>query len=339
MDKKILWSPDRYAAHRIPGIAVSARGTLLFVCEARDTFSDWARIDLLLCRSEDGGETVRGPLLLASGDEAHPTVNNPVLIPARDGRLFFLYCRDYSVCGGDVFLRVSEDDGLTWSKPRDLMASTRPEAHAAFAFGPGHGIETPDGTLLCPVWFVPAGAHPDMRSHHPARVSVFFSKDGGDSWSLGEVLPETPDCPDPNETAAAMTSSGGVYLNTRLTGAGYRASAWSDTGYDGFTAFTPARDLRDPTCMGSVVSTAWDGRHALLYVGCDSTKERENLTIHASLDDGHTWERSLVVEQGDAGYADLAVTDGTVYVLYEQRFGEVVRLARFPLDELFHSEK
>ena len=49
--------------------------------------------------------------------------------------------------------------------------------------------------------------------------------------------------------------------------------------------------------------------------------------------------KTLVVEQGDAGYADLAVMDGTVYVLYEQRFGEVVRLARFPLDELFHSEK
>ena len=211
MDIRTVWTPDRYAAHRIPVIAVTARGTLLFCCEARDTFSDWARIDLLLCRSEDS-EHIGDPILLSSGDEEHPTVNNPVLIPARDGRIFFLYCRDYSV------------DGLTWSAPRDLMASTRPDEHAAFAFGPGHGIETPDGTLLSPVWFVPAGAHPDPRSHHPARVSVFTSKDGGGSWSLGPVLTEQVDCPDPNETAAAVTSAGGIYLNTRLTGAGYRAA-------------------------------------------------------------------------------------------------------------------
>ena len=334
MEKKTVWTPDRYAAHRIPGLVCTARGTLLFVCEARDTFSDWAHIDLLLYRSEDGGVTIDGPLLLASGDEAHPTVNNPVLIAARDGRVCFLYCRDYSVGGGDVFLRVSDDDGRTWSEPRDLMASTRPEAHAAFAFGPGHGIETPDGTLLSPVWFVPAGAHPDPRSHHPARVSVFYSKDRGDTWSLGEILPETPACPDPNETAAAVTTTGGVFLNTRLTGAGYRASAWSGTGIDGFTAFRPARDLPDPTCMGSVVSTDWRGRHVLLSVNCASTDERKNLTCRMSLDDGHTWPRALTVEPGDAGYADLAVRGGTVWVLYEQRWGEVVRLARFSLDEI-----
>ena len=335
MEKKTVWTPDRYAAHRIPGIVVTACGTLLFTCEARDTFSDWARIDLLLFRSEDGGETIEGPLLLASGDKEHPTVNNPVLIAAENGDLFFLYCRDYSVDGGDVFLRVSGDDGLTWSEPRDLMSSTRPDEHAAFAFGPGHGIETPDGTLLSPVWFVPKGAHPDPRSHHPARVSVFYSGDRGKSWTLGEVLPERPDCPDPNETAAAVTSDGGVYLNTRLTGAGYRASAWSQSGVDGFTPLTPARDLPDPTCMGSVVSASWNGQHVLLAVHCASLTDRVNLTCRASLDDGHSWPRSLTVEPGDAGYADLAVKDGVVHVLYEQRFGVVVRLARFAIGELF----
>lgn len=333
MDVRTVWTPDRYAAHRIPGMAVTARGTLLLCCEARDTFSDWARIDLLLCRSEDGGR-IGEPLLLASGDAEHPTVNNPVLIPARDGRVFLLYCRDYSVDGGNVFLRVSEDDGLTWSAPRDLMAATRPAEHAAFAFGPGHGIETPDGVLLSPVWFVPAGAHPDPRSHHPARVSVFLSKDGGETWSLGPVLAETPDCPDPNETAAAVTSGGGVYLNARLTGAGYRAVSYAARGTDTFTPFSPARDLPDPTCMGSAASAEYRGRHVLLFVNCASTDGRHSLVCRASDDDGRTWPHALTVEPGDAGYADLAVKDGNVFVLYEQRWGEVVRLAHFGLDEL-----
>ena len=339
MEIKTVWqgqqSPHAYAAHRIPGIAVTARGTLLLVCEARDTFSDWARIDLLLCRSEDG-DAIGAPVVLARGDEAHPTVNNPVLIPAADGRVFLLYCTDYTVDGGGIFLRVSQDDGLTWSAPRDLTVSAQPGTHAAFALGPGHGIELPDGTLLVPVWFVPAGAHPDPRSHHPARVSVFFSKDGGASWRLGQVLSETPDCPDPNETSAAPLSSGGICLNTRLNGAGYRAVSRSERGIEDFSPLRPDRSLPDPTCMGSVAAAHWRGRHVLLFVNCASTDGRKNLTCRASFDDGHTWPHSMVIEPGDAGYADLAVRDGVVHVLYEQRFGEVVKLARFGLEELLH---
>ena len=211
---RILWQKDGvFAAKRIPGILLTPAGTVLWWCEARDTLSDWARIDLQLYRSEDGGKSFSEPLTLASGDAEHPTVNNPVLIAARDGTLFFLYCRDYSVDGGDVFLRVSRDDGRTWTEPRDLMSSTRPAEHNAFAFGPGHGIETPDGTLLCPVWYVKKSAGMEPRSHHPAVVSSFFSRDGGGSWTLGEEIPATADCPDPNETAAAILSELGPKLD------------------------------------------------------------------------------------------------------------------------------
>lgn len=330
-------TPRSYEACRIPGMVRTARGTLLMVCEARDTLSDWARIDLLLFRSEDGGETFAEPVVLASGDERHPTVNNPVMIAAGDGALHFLFCRDYSVDGGDVFICHSSDDGRTWSDPEDLMDQTRPQEHNAFAFGPGHGLETADGTLLSPVWFVPVSAGSELRSHHPAVVSSFYSTDGGVTWSLGEVIPAADGCPDPNETAAARTSDGGVYFNVRLTGAGYRGAAWSRNGRDGFTALVPVRDMPDPTCMGSVVNADWQRRPVILAVNCDSVTERRNLTVRASLDDGKNWRRSVVVDEGDAGYADLCVIPGadpTVCVLYEKRFGTEVCFARFPLSGL-----
>ncbi len=327
----------RYRAYRIPGLVRTAKGTLLAYCEARDEMSDWARIDLLLFRSEDGGQTFSESLALASGTQEHPTVNNPVMIAAENGDLFFLYCRDYSVDGGDVFLRRSFDDGKNWTEPEDLMASTRPEEHNAFAFGPGHGIETEKGVLLSPVWFVPKSAGTDVRSHHPAVVSSFYSSDGGVTWSLGEVLGASPGCPDPNETAAARTSNGGVYFNTRLTGAGYRASSRSRTGTEGFAPFEPVPDMPDPTCMGSVVNAEYRGSPVILAVNCASLTERKNLTLRASFDDGLTWPRSLAVEPGDAGYADLCVIPGedpTVCVLYEQRFGTVLCFARLPLSDL-----
>ena len=333
------WRTGRpYAACRIPGIVRSARGTLLLYCEARDTLSDWARIDLLLFRSEDGGETFSDPVVLASGDDRHPTVNNPVLIAAGSGELFLLFCRDYSVDGGDVFLRRSRDDGKTWSDPVDLMDRTRPELHNAFAFGPGHGIETADGTLLSPVWFVPKSAGSELRSHHPAAVSSFRSEDGGESWSLGEILPASEGCPDPNETAAARTSDGGVYFNVRLTGAGVRGASWSKDGQSGFSPLVPVPEMPDPTCMGSAANAEWRGVPLILAVNCDSTSERKNLTLRASSDDGKTWPRSLVIDPGDAGYSDLCVIPGedpTVSVLYEKRWGTELWFAKIPLGELW----
>jgi len=47
-----------YALYRIPGIVVTAKGTLLAYCEARLTSgSDWDTIDIMLRRSIDGGRT------------------------------------------------------------------------------------------------------------------------------------------------------------------------------------------------------------------------------------------------------------------------------------------
>ena len=326
-----------YAACRIPGLVRSAAGTLLLYCEARDSLSDWARIDLLLFRSEDGGSTFDGPVTLASGDCRHPTVNNPVMIAAESGALFFLFCRDYAVDGGGVFLRRSDDDGRTWSEAADLTERTCPELHNAFAFGPGHGIETADGMLLSPVWFVPKSAGEEPRSHHPAVVSSFRSEDGGKSWFLGEILPATERCPDPNETAAARTSDGGVYFNVRLTGAGVRGASWSQNGREGFSPLVPIPEQPDPTCMGSVVNAKWEGCPLILAVNCDSASERCRLTLRASHDDGKSWPRSLMIDPGDAGYSDLCVIPGedpTVCVLYEKRWGTELCFARIPLSEL-----
>ncbi len=50
---------DGYALYRIPGIVVTAKGTVLAYCEARKSDKgDWGTIDILLRRSTDGGKTL-----------------------------------------------------------------------------------------------------------------------------------------------------------------------------------------------------------------------------------------------------------------------------------------
>src|SRR4051794_24445391 len=51
-------SKDGYKLYRIPGIVVTAKGSVLAYCEARRTGkSDWDTIDILMRRATDGGKT------------------------------------------------------------------------------------------------------------------------------------------------------------------------------------------------------------------------------------------------------------------------------------------
>src|SRR5260221_13646905 len=50
-----------YKLYHIPGIVVTAKGTVLAWCEARKKGSDWDAIDILMRRSTDGGKTWAEP--------------------------------------------------------------------------------------------------------------------------------------------------------------------------------------------------------------------------------------------------------------------------------------
>ena len=85
------------ALYRIPGVVVTAKGTVLAYCEARKSSgADWGEIEVHLRRSSDGGRTwdaarqiahlgerMPGNPHKAVGGESEQTVNNPVAIVDR----------------------------------------------------------------------------------------------------------------------------------------------------------------------------------------------------------------------------------------------------------------
>ena len=338
METRIFRHHDaQYTNYRIPGMVMTRAGVLLAYCEARRASDDWARMDILLFRSTDGGCTFSPPVRLAEGTDVHPTVNNPVMAEGTDGTLHFLYCEDYGIRGGRVLHRVSHDAGISWSESADVTYATRPEWRNAFALGPGHGICTPDGTLLFPVWMVPRAAGAEESAHAPSVVSVLYSRDGGKTWRMGDVLPAPTDMPDPGETEAALREDGSVYFNCRLGwGVFCRGMAVSRSGTDAFADVRRVPELTDPCCFGSVVSgRGADGVFRMIYAGCRRTDDRKGVSVWVSTDGGETWRLSLTVDEARGGYVECALSPdgGTLFVLYEDKYGEADYLSVIRMDE------
>lgn len=333
----ILEANEKYSNHRIPGMIVTDRGTLLLYCEARQTSSDWALMDILLQRSEDRGETFSSPIALACGTEEHPTVNNPVMMQDKNRRIHFLFCEDYGVGGGRVLQRYSDDDGLTWSEARDISYATLQSFRNAFALGPGHGICTDDGVLIVPVWMVPKYYNSPQKWHKPSVISTLYSTDNGESWQCGDILDTTPLTISPNETVAALLEDGSVYMNIRVSLSGYRAHAYSENGYSGWYDYEPDTSLCDPGCFGSVVSfKTQKNEHKLIFANCNSKTQRKNVTLKASADGGRTWSFERTIDADRGGYVELSCDERgeNIYLAYEDNYGESCYLVRFSEEDV-----
>jgi sialidase-1 len=367
--------------YRIPGLIVTARGTVLAYCEARKhTGLDWDDIEVLLRRSTDGGKSwsepssmphpdaklERNPAALANAElarraplvrEGQIAFNNPVAIADRGGAVHFLYCIDYYRC---FYLR-SEDDGATFSKPVEIT-STFAQFHKDYdckviATGPAHGIQLKKGRLLVPVWLSTATGN---NAHHPSVVATIYSDDGGKTWHRGDIVARTGDSlTDPNETVAVELTDGRVMANMRTQSrANRRVVAFSPDGATRWTTPVFDEQLRDPFCMASLCRLSEKGkqdRDRLLFANPDNLlrgdregapgtmRDRKNLTVKLSYDEGKSWPVARVLEAGTSAYSDLAVgPDGTIYCLYERGSTDgkdhfatrTLTLARFNLEWL-----
>jgi len=334
---------EGYSLYRIPGIVVTKQGTLLAYCEARkSSVGDWGTTDILLRRSTDAGKTwqsrqkiaeVPGPYtknLAATaqklGKVDDVTYNNPVAIVDRtDGAVHFLFCLDYMRC----FHMRSDDDGKTFNKPVEITNTfekfRKDYNWKVIATGPAHGIQLANGRLIVPVWLSTGeGGH----AHRPSVVSTIYSDDAGKTWERGEIAAlNTPELVNPNETVVTQLTDGRVMLNIRSQSKNHRrAISFSKDGATGWSKPVFDDALLEPNCMASIIRY---GDNALLFANPHNLepakaqpgqgRDRRNLTLKLSEDDGKTWAISRPLEPGFSGYSDLAVgPDGIIYCFYER---------------------
>ncbi|WP_369194987.1 exo-alpha-sialidase [Streptomyces djakartensis] len=357
--QQVLFKAGRdpgYACFRIPALVRTPRGTLLAFAEGRVlNCGDAADIDIVVKRSTDGGRTW-GPLRVVT-EGAGDTHGNPTpLVDRRTGRI--LLAETYNGGRGDAgncatpcdrtpHLQYSDDDGRTWSAPRDLSGQIRPARwNAWYATGPVHGIQLARGAHAGRLVLGVNAETWDGSRVTANHAALIVSDDGGEHWRIGatDTWPAGPDGAfrqKPSEMTLTERADGAVLVSGREqdgTDPGHRSQALSLDGGDTFAApFRALPGLYTPQVQGATLRL---GDRLLLSAPADPDRRR-TMMVRSSYDGGHTWEsvdRGTVVTRDWSGYSDMAaVDDRTVGLLYEGGAVDArdeIRFARFTEDWL-----
>ena len=298
---------DGYHTYRIPSLLVSPGGHLLAFCEGRrNGRSDHGDLDLLMKRSEDGGETWSEQQVVY-GEEGEITIGNPCPVVDGDtGMIWLPFCRN----NGDVLITCSADDGRNWTEPRDLTADVKREEWTWYATGPGVGIQLEGGAYRGRLVIPSDHRAPDS---YEWGAHVFYSDDHGQTWELGEAIQ-----PGANECQAVELVDGRLMMNMRMQGyhEGFRGVAFSDDGGATWSQLRHDEHLPCTICQASFLKC---GDRLLFSNPVPPEREkRVNMTVRMSADEGKSWPLARLLHEGPAAYSCLcALPDGDIACLYE----------------------
>lgn len=332
VEKTVLFvaGRDGYFTYRIPAICVTPQGAILAAAAGRyDSASDWANADLMIRRSPDGGEAWEDQQVLV--DDGSNTVDNPTfIVDWQSGAVHLMYQIRYA----RAYIKTSRNEGVAWSPPREItyafeqFRSRDGYDWQVLAMGPGHGIMLRSGRMVAPVWLS------TEQRHRPSISATIYSDDGGESWQAGEVIARTTEeTRNPSEHQLVELADGRVLANIRTESPLHRRLiAVSPDGAGGWTKPRFADDLYEPICMASMIALEAEGASGrprfLAFANPDSgpsqpggkqgSRDRRNLTLKLSADEGATWKAALTLDAGASGYSDMArASNGDVLVLYE----------------------
>ena len=336
---------DGYHTYRIPAAIVTKAGTVLAFAEGRkNAGGDSGDIDLLVKRSTDGGKIFGEQKIV--WDDGENTCGNPcVVIDDASGKIVLLMThnlgtdKEPGLTTGEsqgtrtVWVTSSDDNGQTWTTPREITKDVSKPSWTWYATGPGVGIQLKHGPhkgrLVIPCdHVVKPGGIGTGNSH------VIFSDDAGATWHLGGEAPKN----EFNESQIVELSDppGRLMLNMRNFAPAAKAGAPKQRGVcvsdDGGATFHDLRrdpTLIEPLCQASILR--FDEKRILF--ANPASEKRERMTVRMSEDDGATWTSSREIYRGPSAYSCLIVLpDKTVGLLYEcgtKRAYEQIEFARF----------
>lgn len=315
--------------YRIPALIQTNNGTIVAFAEARKNGGgDTGDIDLVARRSTDGGKTW-GDIITIWDDGSNVCGNPCPVVDRKTGKIILLSTWNlgsdsekeiHSGTSADtrrVFVMFSNDDGLTWSGPREITASAKLSEWTWYATGPCHAVQLNKGKHKGRVIVPCDHGIPGKRT----ESHIIYSDDAGETWNIGG----NPGVG--NESTAVQLKNGDIMLNMRGQEKQHRqdedyvrlAAISHDSGETFCTPY-PESSLIEPICNASIINYAPTGKlsETLLFSNPDDMHRRCKMTIKQSDDSGKTWKTAVRLSDLPAAYSDLLVMDnGDVAIFYE----------------------
>lgn len=330
-----------YEVFRIPAIVKTKTGALLAFAEGRKLRSngDSGDIDMVVRRSDNDGKTWQDLVLI--WDDGGNTCGNPVpIVDYNNGRIHLLMTwndgRDKwsTLVNGTGFntrrpyYTYSDDEGLTWSTPKELTNEIKDPNWDWYGTGPVHGIQIQKGAfkgrLVSPNYYtIRANGKQQQYSH------IAYSDDNGITWESGDPTPTDK----VGECTIAELPDGSLMLNMRPSEGFLRFYAVSTDGGEKWSEPVKDPDQLDPSCQGSILNSS-----SAIFLSNDNSTERINMTVKMSTDNGENWIKQYLVHDGPSGYSDLVmISADKIAILYEggiNRYSEgitfeVIALSKF----------
>lgn len=357
-----IFIPSTGICYRIPAVAVSpVTSTILFAAERRrPTCDDFnTSHDLVLIRMDPLNHTLYEEQVLIDDNNAwynptfivdklrrkvHILINRtPLAMNVPDILLCHLYTRE-------TYILTSEDDGVSWTLPRNISNQVQPIDWRCHAVGPGSGIQVIVNPVTLEDWLIVPAYHSLCNSTTNtinAQISSnFYSTDGGINWSIGGLIPSnsTNECQITilENNTLVMMSRMSIYCNSSNKSEGYCRGISHSNDY-GLTwnDFYMNNDIIDPACEGSIVnygpntnpSNITNNITALFVSVANNPSDRINVGLFRSMDQGNTFQFYQQITDQPGGYSQLTVwPDNTeIGCFFENGNNGTLTLARVPI--------
>jgi len=288
--------------------------------------------------SSDAGATWTDQDVTIVPNEGQWNVMSVSLLRLKSGEIALFYLRKQAQDDCRAYMRVSTDEGQTWSAPRLCI----PPA-GYYVVNNDRIIQLANGRLV-----IPAAQHvrAGETQFRPGVAMCFVSDDEGESWQQSAEIVGPPGGGSGMQEPGVIELKDGRLMMLCRTNLGCQYRSYSSDGGLTWTA-AEATDIKSPCSPATFeripqtgdILMVWNDHAADPALG----EKRTPLTVAVSRDEGQTWEHAKPIETDPTGwycYTALEFVGDRVLLAYCATDSTLPALSRttityFPVDWVY----
>lgn len=275
-------------------------GRILFIYSryTGKSTSDHAPAYLASRYSSDGGKTWSKTDKLVVEREGDMNVMSVSLLRLNDGSIGLWYLKKNSETDCKPLLRISKDEGETWSDPIACIT----DKNGYFVLNNNRVIQLKNGRLLMAV----ALHQPENgKWTNKATLYSYYSDDNGQTWKPGAAVPNTTETIT-QEPGVIELKDGKIMMFIRASGGKQQLSYSNDKGET--WSHIEESNIASPLSPASIARIPKTGDLLLVWNNNPKVEKewhggvRSPLTVAISKDEGKTWQHVRNIETDPKGW-------------------------------------